>query len=517
MFTLLKPGDVCDGYLVERLLGTGRTSEVWAARKDGGAPCAFKLMTVEGKEKDKVRFAQEGEALVRVRHPGIVRILAAGVWQGKVWLALEQVEGETLAQRARRTRGAAQPTLEDLIDWMMQLGEALAAAHERGVVHRDLDAGNVMITPEGRVRLLDFGKARLEVWGLKTTHDLQLSKNVAPELLKGAKTSPAMDVYGFGFVLYELIAGVHPIADGDVSLPDLVKWHMKEEARPLGEVAPWAPADLVALTHAMMAKDPAHRPPGMRAILATLQRINAGLATDVLQVVRSLPRPGSVPAMAPTVPMAVYDASACATAAASAPASSSQATSSYAASSSVPPSHAASSPAPAPPPVAAERVALYPACPATLVSAVVPPHAELPPRLPQPAAAPPVPADLRTSDSPVETGARRSRVASRGISVAAVVVAAFATLALAGWFVVTRAGTAATATPGPGHPVPAARPSAIAPPAASPAPTLAPTASASATASAAAAAPAKPPPAKAKGLHPAKTAPARNRIFGAEP
>src|SRR5258706_14955689 len=111
MFTLSKPGDVCDGYLVARLLGTGRPSEVWAARKEGGAPCAFKLMTVEGKEKDKVRFAQEGEALVRVRHPGIVRILAAGVWQGKVWLALERVDRGAPAQRVKRTRGAARAGL----------------------------------------------------------------------------------------------------------------------------------------------------------------------------------------------------------------------------------------------------------------------------------------------------------------------------------------------------------------------------------------------------------------------
>jgi hypothetical protein len=164
--------------------------------------------------------------------------------------------------------------------------------------------------------------------------------------------------------------------------------------------------------------------------------------------------------------------------------------------------------------VAAERVALYPACPATLVSAVPLAHAGPPSRLPQPAVAPPVPADLRTSDTPVETGARRSRIASRGISVAAFVVGTGATLALAGWFVVTRAGT--TGTPGSGHPVPAAPPPAVAAPPL-PATPPAPTASGAPSASAAAAAPAKPPPAKAKGLHPAKTAPAKNRIFGAEP
>ena len=519
MPTLLKPGDTCDGHGMERLLAVGRSAEVWVARRPDGGLCAFKIMAVEGTDKAKARFAQEGEALVRVSHPSVVRVLGAGTWQGRVWLALELVEGETLAQKVRRLPGVAPPPLDDVLDWIQQLCEGLAAAHEQGIVHRDLSADNIMITREGRVRLLDFGTARMRSWGLKTTRDVQLgSKNMAPEQFRGAEACPSMDVYGLGYVIYQALAGVHPLGDGEITVMDAATFHLLNEPRPLQEMAPWAPADLVALTQQMTAKDPAQRPPSMRAVIARLQLLRRGLSAQVLHEVRSVPGLLGAPAMAATIPMAACDVPASAPAPAisapptSWPASSWPVTSAPATStpgSSAPgtfglatsaPGAPVASPAAPPGPMAADRMAMLPAAGTTLVSAMAPPLAGPASRVPQPSIVPAAPVDLRTTDVPVEGTARRSRVVPRRASVAALVLASAATLTAAGWSVARLGGPAIVAGSAarPAAPAPSPAPAPVAPSAA-PAPT--------ASASGSAATPSKAAPVRSPARHPPGAAP----------
>ncbi|MEK8030608.1 protein kinase [Ideonella sp. DXS29W] len=205
-------------YRAIRLLGEGGMGRVWLAeRTDGllqGRPVALKLPHAPWRHPQLAeRMAHEREILAVLDHPNIARIYDAGVTaEGQPFLALEYVEGERLDHHVLRLG----LDTRQRIALFLQVTAAVAHAHARLVVHRDLKPGNILVTPQGQVRLLDFGIAKLlaaDPAHAELTAPAQRAMTpqyAAPEQILGQPIGTAADIYSLGVVLYELLTGVLP-------------------------------------------------------------------------------------------------------------------------------------------------------------------------------------------------------------------------------------------------------------------------------------------------------------------
>ena len=221
----------------------------------------------------QARFRQEARALSRLNHPGVATLFDFDQHDGVTFLVMEYVEGDTLAQLLipgplpeNRARAV-----------MIEVAEALEAAHEHGIVHRDLKPANIMITPRGRAKILDFGLARLAPLASQTL-DMGLSTPgmaagtlpyMSPEQLSGGAVDARTDIYALGAVLYEALAGARAF-EGD-SMAPLMFRVVHEPPKPIGDVRPGAPAALVAIAERCLEKDPGRRFADAAALLRALR------------------------------------------------------------------------------------------------------------------------------------------------------------------------------------------------------------------------------------------------------
>jgi serine/threonine protein kinase len=192
-------------YRIERMLGQGGMSDVFRALDTNtGEPVAVKV--VRSADPDLARrLAQEAKALARLEHPGLVRFLDAGVHDEQAFLVMELVEGPTLAERLRR--GALSPARTAVLG--RTLADALDYVHTRGIVHRDVKPANILLGPRSRVRLADFGIARMvDASSLTVTGTtLGTAAYMAPEQLEHHVVGTAADVWSLGVILLECLTG----------------------------------------------------------------------------------------------------------------------------------------------------------------------------------------------------------------------------------------------------------------------------------------------------------------------
>ena len=222
------------------------------------------------------RFMREAEVLAKVRHPGVVRIHTTGWLTEGPFLLMEHVEGESLGarQQARSPREAARLTRE--------VADAVAALHRRGLLHRDLKPSNVMLRPDGRPILLDFGLAR-EVAGDAVTRTGELLGTpayMAPEQLEGvspARLGPPVDVYGLAGILFELLTGRAPYTGSQV---EVVLAALQGAPPPPSSLAEGVPAALDAVFRRATALAPADRYPHAGALRDDLDRFLSGEPTE---------------------------------------------------------------------------------------------------------------------------------------------------------------------------------------------------------------------------------------------
>jgi predicted ATPase len=268
----LEPGAMLGRYPVEREAGRGGMGVVYLARDPVlDRPVALKLLPpdVASSSARWVRFTSEAKLLASLNHPNVATIHGLEESEGHRFLVLEWVAGETLAARLRR----GPLPWRDALDVCGQIARGLAAAHEGGVIHRDLKPGNVMITPQGRAKVLDFGLARRGV----APGDLPAGPSdpyvqgtwgyVSPECLTRAEDHRA-DVFAFGCLLYESLAGV-PAFPGDSvdEIRDALLQREPDEARLPAETPP-AIRRLIA---SCVVKDPERRLGSMREALRTIE------------------------------------------------------------------------------------------------------------------------------------------------------------------------------------------------------------------------------------------------------
>ncbi len=204
--------------LIERI-GAGGMGEVYrAVNVHDGTPAAVKILFPEqtADPTARKRLESEGEIVAAIEHPGIVRLLERGEHGGRLYLAMELLPGDTLAQRLARGKLSERRALE----MGAQIASALAALHAHGVIHRDVTSGNIMCLPAGRFVLLDFGLAR----GAARTTLTEAATMVgtlpymAPEILRSETVDEASDLWSLGVVLFEALVGHLPWGEGQPTL-----------------------------------------------------------------------------------------------------------------------------------------------------------------------------------------------------------------------------------------------------------------------------------------------------------
>ena len=254
------PLPALDGFEVHERIGVGGMGEVYrCTRRTDGRAVAVKILTAQmAAVPDYVRrFGREAAAMAQLDHPGIVKLVGRGRAGQHVYIAMELIDGVSLRLWAHKNR----PTARQLARLLAQVAHSLAYAHARAVVHRDLKPDNVLITPDLRSKVLDFGLAGLHAEGAECLTQSHVSMGtanyMAPEQRKDAKRADhRADLYSFGVMAYELLTGELPI--GRFPLPSKcvqgldVRWDALVERCLMTEPAA-RPHSALELAHALEA------------------------------------------------------------------------------------------------------------------------------------------------------------------------------------------------------------------------------------------------------------------------
>jgi Tol biopolymer transport system component len=289
---MLPSGTRLGPYEVLGLIGEGGMGQVYRAadtRLDRAVAIKVMPAALADDPVKRERFEREARSISRLEHPNICPLYDVGELPadvgGGLFLVMQFLEGETLAQRLSRGPLAIKETL----DVGIQIAEALAAAHRAGIVHRDLKPGNVMLTRAG-ARLLDFGLARTV-----TTTSGDLSATVAdrtslttqgtllgtlhymaPEQLEGRDVDTRADIFAFGAVLYEMVTGVKAFeAETPARVLSAI---LRDEPTRVSTIVPVTPTGLDELIHTCLAKDPNERWQGMGDVARQLRWLQSGLS-----------------------------------------------------------------------------------------------------------------------------------------------------------------------------------------------------------------------------------------------
>jgi hypothetical protein len=285
---------IAQRYELRELCGTGGMSTVFRAHdRQLERTVALKFLHERhlGDEESVERFRREARSAAPLSHPHIVTVIDRGEHDGRPFIVFEYVVGENLKQRIRE-QGAL--PIPEALRLALEVGSALAFAHQHGLVHRDVKPQNVLLTDEGRAKMTDFGIARsLDVQrGLTQTGTvLGTSEYIAPEQAQGASVDERTDVYSLGVVLYELLTGEVPF-HGD-SFVEVALRHVNEPPPSVRDRRPDVPPRLAQAVERALAKRPRDRFASMNELCAELEaclRDRPVPVEDETIVVRPAPR-----------------------------------------------------------------------------------------------------------------------------------------------------------------------------------------------------------------------------------
>jgi serine/threonine-protein kinase len=271
----LSLGDTLGPYRLDSVLGEGAVGVVFAAtRLEDGEVVALKVLKrlLSRNEVYRQRFAREARVAREVRHRHLVPILDLGEARGYHYLVVAYVNGGTLADRIES--GGALP-VEDTIRLAAEVASALDALHQHGIVHRDVKPSNVMLDPEGRAAVTDFGLAKGPAYTVLTKPGQVMGTldYIAPELIRGEETGPAVDVYALGCMIHECLAGTPPFADR--RLFEVAAAHLDDQPPDVSALRGDVPSAVAEVVRRAMAKDPAERPRTGRAFANLLRAASA--------------------------------------------------------------------------------------------------------------------------------------------------------------------------------------------------------------------------------------------------
>ena len=265
----LTPGTKLGEYEVKSMLGSGGMGEVYRARDSRlGRDVAIKVLpSFLSRDSDRLRrFEQEARAAAALNHPNILAVHQMGTYEGAPYLVSELLEGETLREQIKRGR----LSVRKAIDYGVQIARGLAAAHEKGIVHRDLKPENLFVTKDGRVKILDFGLAKLTQPQSSSEHSAPTFTEgteagvvmgtvgyMSPEQVRGQTADHRADIFAFGAILYEMLAGKR--AFQKPTSPETMTAILNEDPPGISQVAPNIPPAVQRVVHRCLEKNPEQR------------------------------------------------------------------------------------------------------------------------------------------------------------------------------------------------------------------------------------------------------------------
>jgi eukaryotic-like serine/threonine-protein kinase len=270
---------VRDKWTIERILGVGGMAAVYVGLHRIGRRDALKILHPEAAKRKDVckRFEREAKAVNSFRHPGAVEIRDIDVTEdGAPFLVMELLDGESLLDRVDRLRTIP---VGDMLDYADQMLDVLAAAHSQGIIHRDIKPANLYLLRDGRLKVLDFGLARVfdpegaNDW-TKTGATLGTTPYMPPEQARGHRIDARADLFAVGATMFRLLTGrrVHD-AESDFEL--LMKM-AKEPVPPLASVMPRVPRDVALVVDRALAFDREQRYPDAASMLEDVRAVRAG-------------------------------------------------------------------------------------------------------------------------------------------------------------------------------------------------------------------------------------------------
>jgi serine/threonine-protein kinase len=272
----LEPGQQLDRYQIVEQLGAGAYAKTYKAiDTTTGETVVLKLAdgNLFADPANFNRYRREAEVAKRLDHPGVQRAVDSGAVRTEPYLVLQYVDGEPLR---RRLRGKNPLPIDLVIDWGRQLADTLAYLHSHGIVHRDLKPENVLVTPNNRLVVNDFGTARLAgarrlTWK-HLSEALGTPDYMSPEQVQGERGDARSDIYTWGVMMYEMLTGRVPFG-GDNSLA-VMAGHMQGHPKPIRKLRPDVPPALEAVVLHAMRRYPEHRYSSADAIVQDLDRLD---------------------------------------------------------------------------------------------------------------------------------------------------------------------------------------------------------------------------------------------------
>jgi len=277
-------------YKILKELGRGGMGEVYLAEDTALArTVALKLLPEEKYRdpKSRERLVREAKAAAALDHPYVCSIHEIGEADGRLFFAMEYVEGRTLRERIAQGPIPARQAL----DIAVEVAEALQCAHEKGLVHRDIKPANIMLMEKGHAKVMDFGLAKavtsVRPPGVQEEVLTSLTRDglspgtpayMSPEQLRGEELDQRSDIFSFGMVLYEMLSGRHPFK-GETGFTT-ASAILKEPPRPLADFDQTIPEALQQLLDKLLAKDPRNRPPSLQSVLEDLRGVQSGLPAE---------------------------------------------------------------------------------------------------------------------------------------------------------------------------------------------------------------------------------------------
>ena len=256
----LKPGDVIDGFRVVEALGRGNSGEAVLATDPSGRKVVLKLpfAAAVASTSSFDRFRREMAIAAKLDHPGIVRSVEHRADRSRPYVILEFVEGETLFDRIAREKRL---DVDTATGFAAQLARAAAYAHAHGVVHRDIKPENVLVTPDGRAVLTDFGIALLDgarrlTWGMLGA-SLGTPGYMSPEQIRGKRGDARSDVFAIGATLFHMLSGQRPWTGDDAM--SAVTSTLSSPPPTFAELGVEVPRSVEAIARRCLRKEPSER------------------------------------------------------------------------------------------------------------------------------------------------------------------------------------------------------------------------------------------------------------------
>ncbi len=272
-------------YRIEQKLGEGGMGVVYlAVDTDLDRRVALKTLATGGSQDDELvsRFLREAKAASRLQHPSIVTLYHFGLEGSTRYMVMEYVEGRTL----RKVISGKPMNVAQLVEYAIQMADGLSLAHDNGVIHRDLKSENIMVTPRGQVKILDFGLAKLKSTKPVTGDDETAFRTqfgmvvgtvttMSPEQAMGKEVDASSDIFSLGVILYQMATGKLPF-EGPTPQATMALI-LNQEPTPVSQLNPDVPPELERLVQHCLQKSSVYRP-SAREVLAKLKNIQASIS-----------------------------------------------------------------------------------------------------------------------------------------------------------------------------------------------------------------------------------------------